>query len=500
MRTKRTLYTTISSLILQMVTAICGMILPRMILAAFGSEVNGAISSITQFLGYISMLEVGVGGVTRAALYKPLAEGNGEKLSAIINATKSFFRKIGVIFAIYVIVIACGYQYIVDSNLTWLFTFSLVLIISISTFAQYFFGMPNTILLRADQKSYIINTVSILTVVVNTILSAILLCFGASIHLIKLVGTTVYVIRPLFLWWYCKRNYQLDRTVPKDDVAIKQRWNGFGHHVAFFAYSNTDVFVITLFLGLKWVSVYTIYGAIVFGMRSFINAISGAAESALGDIIAKDEQKALEHNFAIIETITSVITLVLFSTTGLLLFDFIAIYTKSIQDVNYIVPAFGVLFVFSEALNAIKQPYYNLIAAAGHYKQTRAGAYIEAAMNFVLSVIFVQFWGIEGVLVATIISSMCRFIYYACYFKKNIIKRKISVFWARQSVNVITAIVIVLLGSILPFGTPSNYGQWAMKAIVVLLMSSCITFAIQFLFYKKELLSIKSKLVNTILR
>ena len=41
---------------------------------AYGSDVNGLVSSITQFLGYIALVEGGVGGVIRAALYKPLAK------------------------------------------------------------------------------------------------------------------------------------------------------------------------------------------------------------------------------------------------------------------------------------------------------------------------------------------------------------------------------------------------------------------------------------------
>ena len=57
MREKRLFYNTISSLVFQVTTIICGFILPRLILNAFGSEVNGLVNSITQFLGVISFLE-----------------------------------------------------------------------------------------------------------------------------------------------------------------------------------------------------------------------------------------------------------------------------------------------------------------------------------------------------------------------------------------------------------------------------------------------------------
>ena len=58
----------------EVVSVICGFILPRLILSAFGSKYNGLTTSITQFLGAAVLLRSGLGGATRAALYKPLAE------------------------------------------------------------------------------------------------------------------------------------------------------------------------------------------------------------------------------------------------------------------------------------------------------------------------------------------------------------------------------------------------------------------------------------------
>ena len=61
-------------LLKQAVVMICGFILPRYFLLYYGSEVNGLISSMTHFLGFISLLELGIGPVIQANLYKPLAE------------------------------------------------------------------------------------------------------------------------------------------------------------------------------------------------------------------------------------------------------------------------------------------------------------------------------------------------------------------------------------------------------------------------------------------
>ena len=97
--------------------------------------------SITQFLSYITLLESGVAGVIRAALYKPLAENDNNKVSGIIMATEGFFRKICLIFVGYAAVLACVFPFIVEGDDGWLSTFAMVLIIALSTISQYYFGI-----------------------------------------------------------------------------------------------------------------------------------------------------------------------------------------------------------------------------------------------------------------------------------------------------------------------------------------------------------------------
>ena len=100
------LLNTISNLILQITTMISAFIVPKIILSFFGSEVNGLTSSLGQLLDYISLLEGGVTGVIMASLYKPLYDRNTEKISSIIATTRKFYRKIGIIFIGYSLLLA----------------------------------------------------------------------------------------------------------------------------------------------------------------------------------------------------------------------------------------------------------------------------------------------------------------------------------------------------------------------------------------------------------
>ncbi|HCR4211462.1 TPA: sugar isomerase, partial [Enterococcus faecium] len=162
MRTKKAFYNTTTGIIYQLCSIVCGFIIPRLILGYFGSEYNGMISSITQFLGWISILTAGVGGVTRAALYKPLNKNDNYKISGIINATDNFMKKIALIFLGGLIIFAIGYPFLLKNKFEWFFVFTMVLVLGINTFAQYFFGMTYQNLLEADQRQYIYSTVRIL--------------------------------------------------------------------------------------------------------------------------------------------------------------------------------------------------------------------------------------------------------------------------------------------------------------------------------------------------
>ena len=165
MRKKSLALTTIFSLIYQVVVVICGIILPKLYMKYFGSELNGLVTSITQFLGFITLLEAGVGNVVQSSLYRPLAQKDDAEISKIIISSNRFFRKIALILAVYVAGLMVFYPFFVSNQYDWVFTATLILIISISSFAQYFFGISYQMLLNADQKGYVRLVLQIVTLI-----------------------------------------------------------------------------------------------------------------------------------------------------------------------------------------------------------------------------------------------------------------------------------------------------------------------------------------------
>ncbi|MCM1439642.1 MAG: polysaccharide biosynthesis C-terminal domain-containing protein [Roseburia sp.] len=497
MRKKRYIYGLISSLISQFITIISGIILPRVLIAQFGSEVYGATSSITQFLGYIVLLEGGIGGVARAALYKPLAEKNHEELSRVVSYVRHFFQIIAYIFVGYTLVIACFYKYIARNNsFEWIFSFVLVIVISLSSLAQYYFGIAYIVLLQADQKGYVRDILNAATLAVNTMIACLLASKGANIIIVKLAWCGGHLIRIAILNLYIKHCYRLTRVTVQKNY-LPQKWDGLGQHIAYFLHSHTDVIVLTILVNLQEVSVYSIYNYIASSINTMVSIAGTNMESIFGDMLARNETNRLNDFFDMMEYIINSCIIICFSTAFSLIMPFVLLYTKGLSDADYYRPILAGLMLFAQMLYCFRQPYHQLTIAAGHFRKTKNAAFIEAAMNIFLSCLLCIYFGAEGVIIATVLSIAYRGIYYIFYIKKNIISRNSLKAVKRFLITIISICInIAWFNKILSYmGEIRNYGQWILIAGVFVLLSVISVIIGSIVFYKRELFLVKDKII-----
>ena len=499
-RTKKAVKNTISELLLELVTAICGMILPRLILSHFGSMYNGITSSITQFIGCIALLKSGIGSVTRAALYKPLANKDSKELSEIVTATEHFMRKIAIIFLVFVLIVACFYPLIVNDDFSWIFTFTLVIILSISTFAQYFFGLTYQMVLQADQRNYVITYIQIASIIINTIFAGILIYLGASIHVVKLASAIIFVFPPIIYMLYVKKYYKIDSKVKPNYNLISQRWDALGHQVANFINTNTDIIIATTFLGVLEVSVYSVYFMISNSIRKLVMAVCSGTTGAFGNIIAKKENKVLVNRFSQYELVIYMLSIFFFTITYIMFIPFINIYTRGINDVNYIRPVFALLICISGFFTCVKMPYEQIVFAAGKFKQTKVGAYIEAILNIVVSLICVKFIGLNGIIIGTIVAAVYRTLRYSYFVRKNIINRNCTITLSRMIFALLIFITSVIVSYAFSSYSIVNYIQWFISAIIISIIVGLITIFYLFIMFKNEFSDIIDLIKTTIFK
>lgn len=494
MRSRKTIINTIFALLEEICAIACGFILPRLILSAFGSKYNGLTTSITQFLSCAVLLRAGIGGVTRVALYKPLANNDTEKVNSIIKATDNFMKKVGIILAFSILAFAMLYPFFVKNEFDWFFSFSLFAIIGMSTFAESFFGITYLIILQADQKLWVSSLLKSICSILNTIVAAILIYCGFGIHGVKLGSAAIYVLYPIILQIYVRKKYKINKNVEPDSEAISQRWDAFWHQVASFVMLNTDVIVLTIFTNMLQVSIYSIYSLVTNGIKRIITSFSNGLEAAFGNMIAKKQDNILKENISIIEFIFYSLSTIVYASSAILILQFIDVYTAGINDANYIQPAFAYILILSQFFSSIRIPYQMVVQAAGHYKQTKNGAILEPIINLSLSIIFVIKFGLVGVAIGTIAATIFRTIQYLVYMSKKVVKRSLIEPFARFIISVIETVIIITVVNCMNLTQNQSYLSWIINALIVFAIATTVVILINCIIFKKDFKNLKSKI------
>lgn len=500
-RTQRAKYNVFFSLALQIVSIVCGLIVPRLIIRAFGSEIYGATTSISQFLSYIALLEGGIGGVARASLYKPLADKDAQGISSVVNEIKRFFFYIGCAFLAYVVILSISFRTISHTEVLDVFSsIALVWAISFSTFLQYFVGLSYGILLQADQKEYICAIFSIFTIATNAVLVYILIVLKCSIITVKFVSSAVFAMKPILQYLYVKKNYNIIKT-ERNKEALKQKWTGLGQHFAYFIHSNTDIVVLTVFSNLKAVAVYSVYNMVISSIQNLTKAFSSGMEALFGELYSKKETEQLKRTFSYYDVLISAVSVLMFSVTCVLIIPFVKLYTNGITDANYIVPEFSLLLLLAAVIFCLRIPYHSLTIAAGMFKETKMAAYGEALINLTLSIILVIRYNLIGVAIGTVVATVFRFIYYAVFLSRHIIHQKVYAFFKRISVDIIMFLCVVMpCNFIVSQISLDNYLKWTIAGIAVFTFGLAVVLLINGLFYRCEMKAILTRLKNRVAR
>lgn len=485
-KTKKLMLNTVVGLLQQFVTVLSGLIIPRMILSYYGSATNGLVSSITQFLSLISLCELGVGAVVQSSLYKPLAEHDDRQMSRILVSANRFFKKVAIILLTYVFVLMVIFPYISDSEFEHFFSASLIAIIAINSFSQYYFSISYRILLNASQCCYVHMIYSIVGTVLTTVSSAVLMWLGCGIHFVKLVAALIFLLQPVLINRYVFKHFNIDKKITYNEEPIKQKWNGLAQHFANVISEHTDTVVLTVFSTLENVSVYAVYHMVINGVRQLIISAMSGVKSYLGSAYSNHDEKTVNLIFDKIEWIIHAVVSLLFAVMGVLILPFVSVYTADVTDAEYIVPVFAFIMVAAQGVYCMRLPYNFMIQAAGHYRETQVSAILEAAINIVVSIILVAKFGLVGVAIGTFISMAYRTVYMAWYLSVKILYRPLKKFVIHIFSDTISIAIMIVLTYRLSLQSVS-YLSWILLAVEVFGICFAVSMLWHCIFNRKEM-------------
>lgn len=492
MRTRQAFINAATSLMLQVALAISGLLVPRFFIAVYGSAVNGLVSSISQFISYMSLVEAGVSAAGTVALYKPLAEHDITRINGVLSATKRFYLRSGIIFAALAVLLVIFYPLLVENEIKDMgFIRIMILVLCVNGVVDYFFLGKYRVLLMADQRGYVLYLIQILGTVIMTVVCILQINIGASALVVKSTTAAIYILRSAAAILYCKIKYPDFRfNAPPSNEAFSQRRAALVHQIVGAVANNAAVVLLTVMVrkdALAEVSVYTVYNLVAYSLSSLLNSLTNGLAPSFGQVIAQDEKETLKRTYSSYEMIMFLIIFVCYTCMAVLLHPFVSLYSADFTDgVTYVRPELVLLFSLAGILMSVRTPGMTVICAAGHYKETQTRAIVELVISLVFSVTLTPFFGIVGVMTAMCASYLYRstdvILYTAKYFMPGTLKLTI---WRLLRNTAVMAVSIAAGVYFLPQVT-NSWIVWFCSAVCIGLLSLILLVAVNWICEPKE--------------
>lgn len=272
-RTKKFMYNSIATAIYQIAVMLVGFITPRILLQFYGSEMNGLVSSINQFITYFSLVEAGIAGAAVYSLYKPLANKDKDGISAIVSAAKNFYVQAGVIFTFLVIGLAVIYPVFVKvSTLSFASETILIVVLGAKGFLEFFTLAKYRVILTADQKTYVVSNASTIYIILQMVIIVVLSYLRCNIVVLYAIAILALFARSFILTIYVKKRYSFINYKAEPNVkALDKRWDALFLQILQAVQTGAPVLIATIFTSLTDVSIYTVFNMVFIGINGVLN-------------------------------------------------------------------------------------------------------------------------------------------------------------------------------------------------------------------------------------
>ena len=426
MRTKNSIKNTIVSFSSNLLTIVIGLIAQGIFIKILGSEylgINGLFSNIISMLGIV---ELGVGSAIIYHLYKPIVEEDIKKVKALMN----FYKKCYTIIALIILTIGLmitPYLNLFIEEVTIDINISLVYILFIIEIVCSYLLSYKRSIINANQKNYLVNFIHIGYLVILNILEIIILVLTKNYYLylgIKIVmrilenvGVTLLANK---LYPYLKHNNEkLDENTKKD---IFQKVKAlFFHKVGGFIVLGTDNIIISKFIGIIEVGLYSNYYMIIDAIEKLFGQVIRAITPSVGNMLVKESS---EKSFEIFKRVRFLnFWIATFSGISLLVVmnSFITVWIGSKYLLATCVLIVLVLNYYAKSMRSCHMIFKE---AAGIYYEDRYIPLLESVLNIVASLILLKYFGLAGIFMGTIISSLALYcISYPKYVYKKLFNR-----------------------------------------------------------------------------
>ena len=421
MRTKNSIINIIASIIAQAITILLGFITQKVFINSLGAEILGINGLFSNIISMLAIAELGISTAVIYNLYKPVAENDREKIKKYMHFYKICYRIILLIITFLGMMLLPFIKYFVGNVTTTYNIYIIYILFLLDTIASYTLTYKRSIL-YADQKNYIINIIHIgyLT----------LLNMGQIFLLIRFKNYIAYLVLKIVMRLleniviniYVMRKYQYLKEYTGEQLS-KQEKNSFFkelkglifHKISWTVISGTDNIIISKFVGIISVGIYSNYTMITNTLEQFMAQMFSAMTGSVGNLLAlESKEKAYE-----IYKRTELLQFIIYSTATVGIFvvskPFIEVWLGNKEFILDYITVF--ILSLSFFISGMRRNICIFKDASGIFYKDRFYSLAAAGINIIFSIILVKFYGIKGVIIGTII---CYLFLHIFSYPKNI--------------------------------------------------------------------------------
>lgn len=473
-RTRQFVQNSLVTAVLQAVTMLSGFVVPRVMLSFYGSEINGLVTSVTQFIACFNLVEAGISAAAIYSLYEPLARRDVRAINGVIVAARNFYNKTGYIFVSLTLGFACLYPFIVSTEaLSRLEVGALVLIMGVNGALEFFTLAKYRVLLTADQKTWVISFASIIAILLNVALITGMAVGGFSVVAARFVALFSIFVRTVYLYVYCRRHYGfMDFSETPNDRALSRRWDALYLQILGVIHGSAPILLATFLTDLKTVSVFAIYNLVAMGLQGVLGIFTSGLAASFGDVIARKQTKVLQEAITEFEFGYNMLIGAVYSISGVLIVPFVLLFTSGVYDANYNAPLLGGLLMLNGWLYNLKTPQGMLVVSAGLYRENRWQVTMQGALELIGGGVLGYFYGIYGILAGMIISNIYRDLDLPFLMSKLVTHLSPWQTFRQRGCAMLSMAMILFFAWGGEFYQCQNWLEWIFNVLVLLIVAS----------------------------
>ena len=256
-------------------------------------------------LGFLNLAELGIGASIGYVLYKPIFDGNRDRIKEIVSVLAYLYRNVGLLILGAGLLLACFLPYIfADAGIRLGVIYFAYFAFLTSALISYFVNYRQT-LLGADQRNYVVTVYFQTANIIKILLQIALVCYVGSLYLWIAIELTFGILYSFILNWKINRVYPwLKCSVsegrlkyPENRIIVRKARQMFVHKLAGMGRTQLLPFLVYAFTSLKLVAYYGNYMLLLTKLNQFVDNFLGSTGAGVGSLIAEGDMKRIQQVF-----------------------------------------------------------------------------------------------------------------------------------------------------------------------------------------------------------